>query len=132
MPNILFDPVLAGLERALDLRVRQHGLTASNIANADTPGYKAQQLDFRASFDRAFDEINAAAHAGETTTAQELDELMEIHEVEAPPGRMDGNSVRADVEMMQLSNTSIQYDATVEVMNRRFAMLEYAASDGGR
>ncbi len=36
MPNILFDPISTRLKRALDLRVRQHGLTASNVANADT------------------------------------------------------------------------------------------------
>ena len=35
--NILTDPVTAGLESALDLRTRQHALTASNVANADTP-----------------------------------------------------------------------------------------------
>ena len=132
MANILFDPVLAGLERALDLRVRQHELATSNIANADTPRYKAQRLDFRASFDRAFEEISSAASVGETVTRDALDGLTEIRELATPPGRVDGNSVRADDEMTQLTENSIQYDATVEVLNRRFAMLEYAASDGGR
>ena len=34
--------------------------------------------------------------------------------------------------MFELTYNNFQYEATVEVMNRRFAMLEYAASDGGR
>ncbi len=131
MPNILFDPISAGLERALDLRVRQHGLTASNIANADTPGYKAQHLDFNASFERALDEIAEAAQTGVALTGS-LDDLIEVEEAPALPGRVDGNSVRSEVEMVQLGLTQAHYDATVEVMNRRFAMLEYAASDGGR
>jgi flagellar basal-body rod protein FlgB len=130
MANILFDPVLAGLERALDLRVRQHELVTSNIANADTPHYKAQRVDFRASFDRAFEEILAAE--GGKVARSSLDELVEVWEVPTPPGRIDGNSVRSDNEMMVLAENSIQYDATIEMMNRRFAMLEYAASDGGR
>ncbi len=132
MPNILFDPISAGLERALDLRVRQHGLTASNIANADTPGYKAQHLDFDASFERALGEIADAAETGIALTNSSLDDVLEIREAPALPGRVDGNSVRAEVEMVQLGLTQAHYDATVEVMNRRFAMLEYAASDGGR
>jgi flagellar basal-body rod protein FlgB len=132
MPNILFDPISASLERALDLRVRQHGLTASNVANADTPGYKAQHLDFEVSFERAVDEIQDAAAAGRRPDVASLDDLVEVREAPALPGRVDGNSVRAEVEMVQLSFTQAHYDATVEVMNRRFAMLEYAASDGGR
>ena len=42
----LFDGVYDGLEQVLDLRSRQHALTATNLANANTPGYRAKELDF--------------------------------------------------------------------------------------
>ena len=132
MPNVLFDPTTAGLQRALDIRSRNHGLLTSNIANANTPGYKAQRLDFEASFNRAFEEVSSAVEMGEPVPLGSVDEHLEIAEEPTPPGRVDGNSVRREVEMGNLALNSIGYDATVEMMNRRFAMLEYAASDGGR
>lgn len=123
--NILTDPVTAGLESALDLRTRQHALTASNVANADTPGYRAKHMDFRASFDAVLDSLNTGENV-------ELDDLISVDEALPDPQRLDGNSVRREVEMLQLGHTQTQYDATVEVLNRRLAMLEYAASDGKR
>ena len=44
--SVLFDPMLSGLVQVLDLRQQQHGLTATNLANADTPGFEAKVLDF--------------------------------------------------------------------------------------
>jgi len=132
MPSILFDPTSAGLERALDIRNRNHGLLTSNIANANTPGYKAQRLDFKASFDRAFEQVSEAMEMGAPAPPSSVDDFLEISEEPAPPGRVDGNSVRREVEMGNLALNSIAYETTVEMMNRRFAMLEYAASDGGR
>lgn len=123
--SILTDPVTAGLERALDLRTRQHALTTSNIANADTPGYRARHLDYRASFDAVLDALGDG-------DSVDMASLATIEEAEPDPDRLDGNSVRREVEMLQLGYTQTQYDATVEALNRRLAMLEYAASDGGR
>ncbi len=42
----LIDGTLAALQRSLDVRMRRHEVLASNTANADTPGYKARDLDF--------------------------------------------------------------------------------------
>ena len=46
MSNALFDGLHNGLGRVLDLRMQQHSLTAANLANADTPGYKAKFIPF--------------------------------------------------------------------------------------
>ena len=55
----LFDPVFSGLTQVLNLRQQQHALTASNIANADTPGFKAKVADFR-------NALAQAVHRGES------------------------------------------------------------------
>mgnify|MGYP001455221606 CR=1 FL=1 len=46
MSSFLFDGLHNGLGQVLDLRMSQHSLTASNLANADTPGYKAKFIPF--------------------------------------------------------------------------------------
>ena len=46
MSNFLFDNLHQGIGRVLDLRSAQHALTASNLANADTPGFKAKFIPF--------------------------------------------------------------------------------------
>jgi len=42
MPNILFDPTIEGLARTLTLHQQRHGVLASNVANVETPGYRAR------------------------------------------------------------------------------------------
>jgi len=46
--DILFDPTFQGLARALGIHERRHDVLASNLANIDTPGFRAQELDFQA------------------------------------------------------------------------------------
>ena len=50
MSNKLFNPVFSRLQQTLDLRLKQHGLVSSNIANANTPGYEAQRINFHKAF----------------------------------------------------------------------------------
>lgn len=124
MSGRLFDPVLSTLSQSLNLRMQQHGLSTSNIANAETPQYRARRLDFEAAFDR----VVQAASDGDRMLPSEAT----VDEIEAPAWSENGNSVNPDEEMTVLVTNNMLFNATVEVMNRRLAMLEYAASDGGK
>ena len=46
MKDLLFDRLHTGLNSVLDLRQKQHSLTTSNIANVDTPFFKARSIEF--------------------------------------------------------------------------------------
>ena len=48
--SLLGSPVMAQLERYLDLSVFRHGLISSNLANIDTPGYRTRDVNFAANF----------------------------------------------------------------------------------
>lgn len=50
---MLDDPLSAKLERYMDLLSSRQTLVASNIANADTPGYRTQDIDFQSEFQNA-------------------------------------------------------------------------------
>jgi len=135
MAGPIFDPTLAALGRALDLRQRQHALVSSNIANADVPNYRAQRLDFRAAFEQAIGDEAGAGRLRATSPLHvqgEAAQSLPVVEL-APPGwSEDGNSVNPEEEMVVLVENNLLFNATVEVTSRRLALLEYAASDGGK
>ena len=55
-----------------------------------------------------------------------------VDTIKAQAWSQDGNSVKAEEEMVILAENNLLYNATVEVLKRRLGMLEYAASDGGK
>ncbi len=116
----LADGFSDGLGRVLDLRKEQHMLTASNLANADTPGYLAKEIPF----DELLGDVMAAAERGAPAPQ------MEIRSLEAAPGTLDGNSVSPEREAVRMTANSVVYDALSVGMSRRLAMLRFAASDG--
>jgi flagellar basal-body rod protein FlgB len=117
----------------LDLRRAQHALTASNIANADTPGYKSRYIPF----DRILAEaVEAPADAGRGAVSgskmgaagSAFDPT--VIEREAPPWSLDGNSVVAEQEMVRLTENAMMYSGVSRGLSRRMAMLRFAVSDG--
>nr|AYC80776.1 flagellar basal-body rod protein FlgB [uncultured bacterium] len=61
MPTPLIDPIFDGLARALDVHNRRHDVLATNLANVETPGFRAQEVDFRSALARAFERTEEAA-----------------------------------------------------------------------
>ena len=116
----LFNPLVGDLQQVLTLRLKQHGLGASNLANANVPGYRAKHVDFDAALSSIFDGNGPAMTSGDVP----------VETIDPHPLAEDGNSVNAEDEMMKLTANNLQFNATVEVLTRQLAMLEYAANDG--
>ena len=132
--NMLFDSLHGNLQRVLDLRQQQLQLTSSNIANADTPGFKAKVI----SFDQLLPEVMESGsemniqktQAGHFGVPGMDAETLDIEELEAPPWSLDGNSVVAEREISRLASNKLVYNALTEGMSRRLGILRYAASNG--
>ena len=134
MSSLLFDPLYGGLATVLDLRSQQHTLTASNLANADTPGFKARVMHFE---DLLGDAVNRASRlqpqqvhqlhmpglAGDADNPQ-------VDEIEAPPWKADGNSVYPEREMTRMTENSLLFGAVARGLNTRMKILRFAATDG--
>jgi len=136
MSGSIFSSTVGGLARTLDLRMQQHGLSSSNLANAHTPEYKAKRIDFQAAFDRVFsgnDETSMRRSNGRHMVGLSgATEATPVEEIEPDAWSQDGNSVNADVENAVMVQNNLLYNATVDAMSRKLALLEYAASDGGK
>ena len=113
------DDYLRVNEMAINLRERRAGVLASNIANADTPNYKARDVDFKSALQTALDGKNTTANALSKTDPAHLDANAGnttpdgtpiLYRVPTQPAA-DGNTVDMDVERNQFADNSVRYEA---------------------
>jgi flagellar basal-body rod protein FlgB len=117
---------------ALKLREQRTELLARNLANADTPGYKAQDLDFRAALAAATQQpkagtliatqsghIGAAADA--SINAGGTEAFLKYRTPLAPS--LDGNTVDAQLEQAAFADNAVRYQATLSFLSSKFRSL---------
>lgn len=135
----LFDTTLDKLQSALDVRLRKQNVLQSNIANVDTPGYQAKNLDFEQAMANAVAEHSqpvspAAAAPAEGEIALDQAGAAETPDsaVHADPGQagLDGNGVDLDRTMVQLAQNGLLYGAAANTAKKKLQILKFVASDG--
>ena len=101
------------LGQYLDLTSKQMQLTAGNMANVDTPGYKTQGFDFQQEFARQLDSsAGADGLVGAQVQAQDVGGLV---------ARPDGNNISMDREGMQLAKSQLQFRMGVQLLKNEFS-----------
>ena len=134
MSSIIFDNFSHGLQQVLNLRAQQHQITASNIANAETPGYHARHLDFESVLGEAVgasNEMNLRRTRADHFSSVGGDpNAPEIVDIEPPSWAEDGNSVIAEAETIRMTENSMLYGGVARGLSRRLSMLRFAAGDG--
>ena len=120
----LFNETMPGLEKALDLTWRRNEAISSNVANAETPGYRAVQLNFGEELERAFD---ASPEELTKTDARHIDvstssgaHLMPDYSGVTKP---DGNNVDLDIQMGQLAFNKGRYTMAANLVRKKLSML---------
>lgn len=120
------DSYLGSLPQALSLRSKRTELLASNLANVDTPNFKARDIDFRAAMSKAHDGQLAmqATQAGHIKNpAAAVGNLPLQYRVPSQPS-LDGNTVDAEVEKAQFSENAVRYQATLTFLSNKFRSLK--------
>lgn len=105
-------PLSSALTRYLDLTTEQMKVTAENMANVDTPGYKTKGFDFEQEFLRQMTSPDTTAPA--TAQPQQVDGLVP---------RPDGNNVSMDREGVQLAKEQLQFKAGVQLLKNEYSMV---------
>ena len=108
--------------QALALRSERQRLIASNIANADTPGYVARDIDFSQALKEATGQMNPAAslaasqpgHIGASAGATSEPKLLYAT---ASQTNLDRNTVDMDRERANFADNSVKYEATLRFIN---------------
>jgi flagellar basal-body rod protein FlgB len=118
--------------QALQLEARRNELLAANLANVDTPNYKARDIDFKAALSASSGESNAAtlraagtAGAGAggqaggaltATNASELDSSAVKYRVPMASA-LDGNTVDEQLEQSAFAENSVRYQASLQFIS---------------
>jgi flagellar basal-body rod protein FlgB len=128
MPINLFGDTYALIEKTMDLRSQRHTVISSNIANAETPNYKAGKVDFEDELRRAVPQKNEMNL--KTTNGNHISLTTDINDIKPQVVlettdnlRADENTVDLDKEFVSLSKNKLMYDVSAEIITRKFSGL---------
>ena len=126
-------------ETALSLRSQRQELLASNIANADTPNFKARDIDFASAMQGA---LSRAGNPAAPLAATNKTHMQPAADGKALPdgtpvlyrgvvqGAVDGNTVDMDVERNQFADNALRYEAGITMINHQIRGLLAAIQNG--
>ena len=125
----MFENLFGIHETALLLHGERLGVLATNLANADTPGYKARDIDFSAVLSQTQGEtslplqVTHAAHITFDDSALPPGELKYRNPYQAS---LDGNTVEMPVEQAAFSENNVRYQASLNFINGRISEMQLA------
>lgn len=127
------DDVFGIHEEAMRLRSRRSEVLASNLANADTPGYKARDFDFKAILrNEVQNPVRlAATHSGHIRSDQGVVASTQMaYRIPQQPS-LDGNTVEVEREQAQFSENAMRYQASLRFLDGRIKGLMMAIKGNG-
>jgi flagellar basal-body rod protein FlgB len=134
--NGLFCNTISLLERSLNLRSLQHRVLASNIANMDTPNYKAMELAVAEEMNRNHDSGSGIqlvqTRPGHLPLKHNPADHLNL-KVAKPPEfslRGDGNTVDLDRTMGKLAENTLLYKTAAQILSQKFSGLKNAIRGG--
>ncbi len=130
-----FDSNIQLLQKVLDLRSTNQRVIATNIANAETPGYSRKVFEFEKELQQAI-----TATPGTLTTTNNRHISLAPTDVNSVTGSVrtikdttglgDENSVSVDTEMIDLSENELLYETAAQLLKKKIAMLSYIVREG--
>ena len=128
---INFDSAIGVHADALRVRSQRAELLASNMANADTPNYKAQDIDFKETLKNAMagsspSQLNTTNNKHYATNPESNELMGPIQYRVATQDSLDGNSVDEEVEQAQFMHNAVQYQASLQFLGGKFSSMTRA------
>lgn len=118
--GISFESISGLYEDAVTNRLRRSEILANNIANSDTPGYKARDIDFRAVMQGVSrDQLPMKQTNGKHLDGQVGGDGELLYRVPLQPS-IDGNTVDTQTEIVEFSRNALEYQASLQFLNSRF------------
>lgn len=135
------DKTMMLLHKVIELREQNHQIIASNIANADTPGYIPTRLEFE---DRLREAVNSAPQTSQPVSSHsthfQINTAMDLEEVQGQIIRDrsnflstgDGNEVDKNQEMVILAENQILYEAAAQLLTKKFGLIKYVTEQSAK
>ncbi|MDD2337810.1 MAG: flagellar basal body rod protein FlgB [Geobacteraceae bacterium] len=136
----LFGPTIDLMARNLDLRTKNQTYIAANVANAETPNYRAKTFSFEDQLKDALKNKDAGSMAAVPANsrhiplkgiARKIEDVDGIVDESSTSGLgRDGNGVDLEREMGRMAENQILYNASVQILAKKFDDLKYAIKGG--
>ena len=111
--SVMLQGLIANYERYMDLLSSRQKLVASNIANADTPGYQTQDIDFQFEF---MSMVNG-----------QLPQTVQVPDLQSKP---DGNNVNVDREARMLAENALRFNVASTLLRSKLHTVQEAIQGG--
>ena len=120
------------LHKGLDASWLKNQVISNNIANVDTPGFKASTVSFESAFKAAL----GSGFSAKKTRVKHMDFSGSdmralVQQDRGTTYRMDGNNVNIDAQNAELAKNTIYYNALVQQLSSEFRKLNAAIKEGG-
>jgi len=115
----MMDRIIGRLESLLRFTMNRHKVLTSNLANSDTPGYKARDLKFDSVFDKEVLRLKNTSPLH--LRATEISSNGVLRQREGTPW-LDGNDVEEEVEVAKITENALLYQAAARLLSERFKM----------
>ena len=127
MNQITDASLLAAIGRHMNQAVARQSVAASNLANVDTPGYKAREVSFA-------DELEGQLAPIAKTSPKHLSggfvDASGTRETTSAKARRDGNTVELDQEILNMSRAAGSFTAAQTALSAKFRLVRYALNEG--
>jgi len=127
MNEISDSAVLAALRRQMTVAAARQVAAAGNLANVDTPGYRAKEATFEETLGRR---VGTLAATNPAHLAAGLEESGITFQEVAGPARRDGNTVQIDRELLTMGRAAGDFAAAQTAMAAKFRLVRYAINEG--
>lgn len=135
MSDRIFDSTIGALNTSLNVRQLKQNVISGNIANADTPGFKAQAVEFEQAFRDALgvgqDLTPAGTHPGHMIPHDTDPIDPEVYDDPNGVESLDGNTVSRSKEMAEMAENQQMYEASIEMLKRKLGIVKYGITEGG-
>ena len=134
----MFDKTIDTLRTSMNFRLLRQNLVSSNIANGNTPEYKALRLEFEKALKTAVDiyGTNSLSTSDDLHFPTGVGDIQDINprvfgDPDVPINN-DGNTVNVDKEMAVMAKNALMYNASAKLINKKLALMKYAVLEGGK
>lgn len=125
--------LMAALGREMTRAVQRQAVAAGNLANADTPGYRAQEIQFAETLADQLSGQHPSAIQPLATHARHMGAAAGqgvMREVDGAAERRDGNTVQTERELLALSRAGTDFASAQTVLAAKFRLVRYAINEG--